>query len=484
MNLRYPATSTPDPRPHIPLTGVPLALLLVFLQAPVSAGCGGGSTVDDDASTSDASGIPDGDIDGGQDEDNDNDGYPASEDCDDNDDTIYPGTERDCQSDCDHGIQICLADGTWLDCTARTDCDCTTPGDTRLIDCGNCGQASQECGLDLLWGFPGDCFDEGECSPGEQGQVTCDYCGSGSRLCGEDCTWGPPDCHGTCTPGEQQIDQVGCTEPWEHRLSECNASCEMEVVSPCSGDCLLPARTGTADFKDEICVSGGSFVMGCDPGEGWYLDEQPEHIVSLSPYYIDLHEVTVARYRECVTAGACTTPDTGSTYDFPSGDALPVNEVSWFQAVDFCTWDGGRRLPTEAEWEKAARGPAPREVLNPWGDDPATCAHVPAADCQADPSNPVPSAVDAHPPDISYYGVLGMGGNVDEWVHDWYDFYYYSTSPSFDPQGPPSGTLRIIRGVNYSHDLSDHHDLVSFRARIHNPSYTGSVGFRCTRAAY
>ena len=455
--------------------------VLLTVSSTVSsglAGCGGGQQVDDDASvTGDASALPD----AGDDPDRDEDGYPASEDCNDYDPGIYPGTRTPCQSDCDFGKQVCLADGTFGACSAREDCDCDSAGDTRVIGCGNCGSASQECGLDLVWSYPGDCFDEGECAPGTVEEGDCELCGTASRLCNDQCAWLPWEgCFGVCEPGTQQVDQTGCTEPWEHRLTECTAQCEWEEAQPCGGDCLLTARTGTSDFKDEVCVPGSELIMGADPGEGQYPDEQPEHVVGLSPYYIDVYEVTVARYRECVTAGACTAPSVG-TYHETNSDDLPVDYVTWFQAVDFCAWDGGRRLPTEAEWEKAARGPAPREVTEPWGNDAATCSHVPARDCLTDPWDPLPVAVDANPDGASFYGLHQMGGNVSEWISDWYQDDYYAISPPVDPQGPTSGSDRVVRGYNCTRSLTDYSDSLTCRGS-EAPDRSYVIGFRCARA--
>jgi hypothetical protein len=471
MNERYPATPDPWPRLLARLTGVPilLALLLVFPQAPVSAGCGGGSTVDDsDASTNDASNILG---------DNDGDGYPASEDCDDNDPDIYPGVSRDCQSDCDDGIQICLANGDWNDCTASTDCDCDNPGDTRLIDCGMCGQASQECGLDLIWEFPGDCVGEGECHVGESEEQPCqDRCGAATRLCSEECSWLPWDtsnCYGECTPGTQDATPSNC-ELGESQPLLCGTDCVWAPDGACTGACTGTPRSGTIDYSDEVCIDGGLALMGCDVDEG-YPDERPEHIIALRPFFIDVHEVTVARYRACVLAGVCSEPTSGGTYHQSNTDDYPVTDVAWDQAMGFCAWDGGRTLPTEAQWEKAARGPYPLDVRNPWGNDPATCNHVPASDCTGGPV-----AVWEHPLDVSYYGVEEMGGNVSEWVSDWAGEYLDSPEPPLDPSYfPPPNGYRYARGGRYFVGIASHQDTATVRLWYDQERF--DVGFRCAR---
>lgn len=329
----------------------------VTVLAPATGCSDDGSVPDGDAGTNDASSI---------DVDSDGDGFLASEDCDDNDDTIFPGTERDCQSECDYGVEICLADGTWLACTAATDCNCSTPGETQIVDCGNCGEATQECGLDLLWDFPGTCINEGECAAGGSENESCEFCGTRSRICSNECVWGSwdeSDCNGVCSPGEQAY-EPSVTSPWLSIFSECNASCQFEVVDPAYADCLLAPRPGNQDFKEDVCISAGPFIMGSACAE--YAT--PVHVVNLSAYFIDMYPVTVGRYEECVQAGACTEPEDNaySTYH-NSHLEKPVNWVTWYQAQEFCQWDGGRRLPTEAEWEKAARGPEPRAVEYPWG---------------------------------------------------------------------------------------------------------------------
>ena len=459
-------------------------LILLVATTAHSTGCGdsgqGLSNNDAGSNTSDASAIPD----GGSDLDEDNDGFPASEDCDDNDDTIFPGTQRGCQSDCDNGIQICLADGTWLDCTARTDCDCSTPGEERPIACGNCGQATQECGLDLTWEFPGSCENEGVCHPTETEETSCLTCGSRTRGCSAQCEWEPWDtsqCFGVCQPGEEHIDNASCSDPWLFAHYQCDTTtCQFNTLVECTGDCFLAARTGwPGDFKNDICVPGGPFVMGSDPGEGYAANEQPEHIVNLSPYFIDKYEVTVARYRECVLASGCLVPEEGASNYFDSGsEDLPINNVVWDEARTFCQWDG-RRLPTEAEWEKAARGPAPREVSMPWGDDPATCLHVPSTDC----GQSGPEQVDSNPAGASFYQVVQLGGNVREWVNDFYDAAYYSMSPTLDPPGPASGLLYVARGPWYYDSLTFHGFANTIRA-FYGDSYTAeSLGFRCARSA-
>jgi formylglycine-generating enzyme required for sulfatase activity len=448
-------------------------------------GCGGGDTVDDtDAgATTDASPIPDGspEVDGSGGEDQDQDGYRAAEDCDDSDPEVYPGTRQDCQSDCDYGYQVCLSDGTYGPCSAITDCDCDTPGETRVIDCGMCGSAGQTCGSSGTWEMPSQCTGEGACFPGQVEQRPCDRCGQESRLCNESCEWLPWNdsaCYGDCVPGEQGVDPgASCPTLGHHQPTLCSTQCAWEPDGACTGACIGTPRTGTPDFKDEVCVEGGLTFIGADPDEGYDPTARPEHVVALSPYFIDVYEVTVARYRECVDAGGCTLPDSSSTYFDSGSDDIPVDLVTWSQAVDFCAWDGGRTLPTEAQWEKAARGPHPNDVPNPWGTDPATCQHAPGTDCGGWDL----VAVDANPAGVSYYGLHQMGGNVEEWVADWMGTYAVTGTPPLDPSFPPEGNERYLRGADIYYSLVDLQSTVTERSVGYHGTPWSAAGFRCAR---
>jgi formylglycine-generating enzyme required for sulfatase activity len=425
------------------------------------------------------SGLPDSQVP----DDHDGDGYPAANDCDDNDDQVYPGVARDCSSDCGTGTETCLeATGTWSECTAPTDCNCATPGETRLVNCGNCGQQSQRCGTDLIWANQGDCINEGVCSPGQQDQQSCQFCGSGVRLCQNDCQWGPPDCSGVCVPGTAENTSDGCTNPWEVQSRLCDAQCAWTTVEPCSGQCLLTPRQNDPDHKTEICVPGGEFIMGRQLGQGQGNDE-PAHTVALTPYFIDKYEVTNARYAECVNAGVCAQPVPPADYYETGSESRPVVKVTHSMAGDFCLWDGGRSLPTEAQWEKAARGPAPREVLNPWGSATATCDLCAADDCR--PFGEFHAfEVGLHPLGASYYGIHNLAGNVGEWCSDWYSPTYYATSPSLDPQGPAAGTRRVSRSFDYSDELSEFIETVTFRINQDPTANNHITGFRCARAGF
>jgi formylglycine-generating enzyme required for sulfatase activity len=210
-----------------------------------------------------------------------------------------------------------------------------------------------------------------------------------------------------------------------------------------------------------VFIPAGTFLMGCNANKsgdfGCPEDELPLHSVYLDAYYIDKYEVTNGQYRECVAAGVCTLRpnDTMNHENYatdPAYSNYPVIAVSWSDANAYCTW-AGKRLPTEAEWEKAARGPA--ASVFPWGDETPDCTY---SDLALRNEYGYPYCVEDTVPigsyakDVSGYGVVDLAGNVSEIVNDWYDPDYYSVSPLVNPQGPEDTGYfnKVIRGGSWA----------------------------------
>jgi sulfatase modifying factor 1 len=251
------------------------------------------------------------------------------------------------------------------------------------------------------------------------------------------------------------------------------------VVSPCG-----ELRPGTDSDDAEVCLPEGMFTIGNSEASvpSGYTVHGPAHPVTLAAFVLDAKEVTVARYRACVSAGSCTAPrsstDQGCTYSAASGstDRLPVTCVSWDDAVLFCAWDGGRRLPTEAEWERAARGATGRTYA--WGDEVA-CTNAVFGGLVQCPQHggSLPKPVGSTPLGASPEGVLDLTGNAWEWVHDW--FGPYGTEAADNPTGPNQGSTRIQRGGNWQTPPAN---ATAFMRRAEAPAAVGPSSFRCARS--
>lgn len=231
----------------------------------------------------------------------------------------------------------------------------------------------------------------------------------------------------------------------------------------------VDVRVLPGDGMTQVFVPAGDFSMGTD--EKGVQKNRPAHRVNLPAFWVDQTEVSNAMYALCVRAGACPHPggDANPFFGKTPHKNDPVVYVAWDAADAYCRW-AGRRLPTDAEWEKAARGTDGR--MYPWGNEPPDQR---LANFDLNIGAAVP--VDRYPLGASPYGALNMAGNVREWVADWFNEFYYIVSPRDNPQGPPLGMNKSLRGGSYLDDASE---IRIFNRFSHEPASPGvNRGFRC-----
>ena len=247
-----------------------------------------------------------------------------------------------------------------------------------------------------------------------------------------------------------------------------------------TGASATPTAVSPVPLEDLLVyVPAGHFYMGSDPKIDPLAqpDEEPSHSVLLDGFFIFRDEISNGFYKQCVADGKCTDPtifeDGPSThYNDPEFVEYPVVGVNWDQANAFCTWVDSR-LPTEAEWEKTARGEF--GDIYPWGDTTPDCSLANLAGCFTQP--PDTEKIGQLPDGQSAYEANDMSGNVAEWTSDWFDPNYYQISPGIAPQGPDQGELRVVRGGSYQ----DGPDAVRTAERLGlDPKMAyNNVGFRC-----
>ncbi len=288
-----------------------------------------------------------------------------------------------------------------------------------------------------------------------------------------------------------------------------------EIPNPISSETTTPTLFPTPgigsiregqDGMHMVYVPAGEFTMGGTDDllarlkedipwvklDNTTSDSEPPHTVFLDEYWIDQTEVTIAQYQKCVAERVCGKPAPPGEhnaeqfwpmYDDPVYANYPVTYVDWEMAKAYCEW-AGRRLPTEAEWEKAARGEDGR--LYPWGDSKPDNELVNFSFANSDEKTIYDQGiapVDAYPKGASPYGALNMAGNVSEWVADFYIPSYYKESPASNPRGPESGSQYVYRGPNFFSNYNNGEYLITLRSHDKPDIYWGNLGFRCALSA-
>jgi len=231
------------------------------------------------------------------------------------------------------------------------------------------------------------------------------------------------------------------------------------------------------DGAPMVLIPAGEFWMGSPDGEG-DKDEDPRHQVMLDAFYMDKFEVTVSKYAEFMRVTSRSEPKYWDQVNSSKHRNLPLIGVDWHDADAYCRW-AGKRLPTEAEWEKAARGTDGRTY--PWGNEQPT-ARLANFGKSWDTTNVYDerlASVDSYDAGKSLYGLHHMAGNVWEWTADWYDENYYSKSTARNPQGPSSGEYRVVRGGSW-YDAPDNVRSANRYWYIPSPRFD-LIGFRCAQ---
>jgi formylglycine-generating enzyme required for sulfatase activity len=245
-----------------------------------------------------------------------------------------------------------------------------------------------------------------------------------------------------------------------------------------------PATEGSQSYESEsaaneepvpeemVVIPAGPFVRGTMSGG---FDEQPQRTIYLDTFSIDRYEVTNAQYQQFISATGHRKAGPPSRYAKSIGRMRGINQpvvyVSWDDATEYCRWKG-KRLPTEAEWEKAMRGTDGR--LWPWGNQEKPNG---ANWARVQDGYEVSAPVGVFPSDKSPYGVMDGAGNVMEWVADWYQEGYYKDAPEKDPPSPEFGTFRAMRGGGYTTTGADVR--ITSRSKMVPDFRDETIGFRC-----
>lgn len=254
--------------------------------------------------------------------------------------------------------------------------------------------------------------------------------------------------------------------PYEKSTTETSAGVEVETN----------VASGEEPIREEmVAISAGPFIRGTYDGG---FDEQPQRVIFLDAFSIDRYEVTNYQYQQFVAATGHRKPGLPSRYAKSGSKVQGVNQpvvyVSWEDASEYCRWRG-KRLPTEAEWEKAMRGADGR--LWPWGNNERSYG---ANWARVQDGYEVSAPVGTFVTDKSPYGVMDGAGNVIEWVADWYNETYYKGSPERNPPGPEHGTYRVLRGGGYTTTGLDIR--ITSRSKMMPDFRDETIGFRCANS--
>lgn len=265
----------------------------------------------------------------------------------------------------------------------------------------------------------------------------------------------------------------------EFRSSTCDLDADVLTNFGTRDNCANVYNPNQKNLCDDKLrtIPGGSFQRG----DGKV--DTPKKTINLDAMSIDLTEVTNKDYAACVTDGKCTEPASKAVgtitdyYDNPMYENYPVVNVSWKQALAYCQFKG-KRLPSEAEWEKAARGLT--SFIYPWGNDSPTCAKANLSTCP----DPGPKEVGILPSGASPYGIQNMASNVREWVGDYFDKDYFKNSTeTLNPTGPQQGTTRVIKGSSFKTTGQNVHE-ISRRESATEETTADDLGFRCAISIY
>jgi formylglycine-generating enzyme required for sulfatase activity len=278
---------------------------------------------------------------------------------------------------------------------------------------------------------------------------------------------------------EQQVEEAGKLATIQAQIEEKKRQIEekkkrIELAKAPAFD--APRKSGHEiigkDGAPMVLVPAGEFMMGSNDSG----DEKPPHRVHLDDYYIDKYEVTTTRYAAFLQATGRAAPARWNGVSQVSDGERPVIGVDWNGAEAYCRW-AGKRLPTEAEWEKAARGTDGRKY--PWGNDEPSSRYANFNKCCDWKGYATLTAVTEHDAGKSPYGAYDMAGNVWEWVADWYDGSYYQHSPTRNPTGPSSGSFRVIRGGSWLDDADFIRSAIRFNLFPESRDFV--IGFRCAK---